>query len=150
MSILQKTPHSPSVYDVTKDTKQRSDLVCLEKLCFNCFSHHNVSYCNFKHRCHNCRHKHHISLCSYEPQPSGQHAKSSTGCFSQPTHVGHHHTGAVSGHPIPPANNTQPQISNLPPTNPMNSNTTDTTSLSMTLPPSCTTPNRACLLKTLL
>ena len=143
-----KGPHSPSVCDVIKDPKQRSAVVRQEKLCFNCLGHHKVSYCNSKHRCHNCRRKHHTSLCSYEPQPTGQHAKSSTGHSSQPTHVGQHHTGAVSGYPIPPANNTQPQICNLPPTNPVSSNTTDTTSLSMTLPPSCTTLNRVCLLKT--
>ena len=86
--------------DVIKDPKQRSDVVCQEKLCFNCLGHHKVSYYNSKYGCHNYRRKHYTNLCSYEPQPAGQHAKSPIGHSSQPTHVGQHHTGAVSFHQL--------------------------------------------------
>jgi len=44
-----KGSRSPSLCDVVKDPKQRSNIVCQEKLCFNCFGYHKVSSCNSKH-----------------------------------------------------------------------------------------------------
>ena len=136
-----KGPHFPSVCDVIKDPKQRTDIVRQEKLCFNCLGHHKVSICNSKHRCHNCKRKHHTSLCSHEQQPTGQHPKVPTGHSSQPAHTGQQNIGAATSCPIS-------STTNPPPTRPVNSNTTDTASLSMTMPPSHTTQNSVCLLKT--
>ena len=136
-----KGPHFPSVCDVIKDPKQRTDIVRQEKLCFNCLGHHKVSICNSKHRCHNCKRKHHTSLCSHEQQPTGQHPKVPTGHSSQPAHTGQQNIGAATSCPIS-------STTNPPPTRPVNSNTTDTASLSMTMPPSHTTQNSVCLLQT--
>ena len=65
-----KGSHSPSLCDAVKETKQRCDIVCQEKLCFNCLGHHKVASCNSKHRCRNCQRKHHTSLCTHGQQDS--------------------------------------------------------------------------------
>ena len=65
---FRKGSHFPSLCDIIKDPKQHTDIICQQKLCFNCLGHHKVSSCNSKHRCHNCEQKHHTSLCSHEQQ----------------------------------------------------------------------------------
>jgi len=59
-------PHTPSLCDSFKDSKQRCDIVRQNKLCYNCLGHHKVSTCNSRHRCRNCQRKHHTSLCTNE------------------------------------------------------------------------------------
>ena len=135
-----KNSHSPSVCDVVKDQKKRIDIVRQEKLCFNCLGHHKVSSCNSKHRCHICKRKHHTSLCSNEQQPTGRSL--------QPANTGQQNTSAATGHTIPLQSASQQLSSNQPSTRPVNSITTDTASLSMTLPPSHTARTSVCLLKT--
>ena len=134
--IFCKNPHSPSACDVIKDLKKRTD----KKLCFNCLGHLKVSSCNSKRRCHICKRKHHTSLCSNEQQPTGR--------SSQSTNTGQPTTSTAMSHPNPLQSASQQLNSNPPLTRPVNSITTDTASLFITSPPSHTTKNSVCLLKT--
>ena len=81
-----------------------------------------------------------MSLCSNEQQLTGR--------SSQPANTGQQNTSPATGHPIPLQSASQQLNSNQPSTRPVNSITTDTASLSMTLPPSHTAQTSVCLLKT--
>ena len=120
-------PHIPSLCDSVKDPKRRCEIVCQNRLCFNCLGHHRVFACNSRHRCRNCQRKHHTSLCN-----SGQDSNSS----SQSSHT----TSTVQQ-----SNSTPPsQLATAAATNTSN-DTTDTASMSMTVP---APQNSVCLLKT--
>ena len=112
-------PHNPSLCESFKDSKQRCDIVCQNKLCYNCLGHHKVSLCNSRHRCHNCQRKHHTSLCT-----NGQH-------------------GGTSDRSTQPATPTQNHTHQ--PATATNTNAVDTASLSVTVP---LPQNTVCLLKT--
>ena len=104
--------HILSLCDSFKDPKQRFEIVRKTKLCFNCLGHHKVSSCNSRHCCHSCQRKHHTSL-----------------------YTGGQHNAIPSEQPPQPTSPRQ-QTNTSPgqPTTAANTNSTDTTSLSMILP----------------
>ena len=52
--VFCKGNHSPLICDVMK----RVEIIKREKLCFNCFRHHNVSVYTSKYHCRKCNGKH--------------------------------------------------------------------------------------------
>ncbi|XP_065900135.1 uncharacterized protein [Dysidea avara] len=115
--------HFPSMCESVQDPRQRCEIVRQNKLCFNCLGHHKVSQCNSRHRCHTCQRKHHTSLCT-----NGQHSDNTSETSVRSTNT---------GQPANPVHG-QPAI-------PTTSNSTDTASLSVTVP---MPQNTVCLLKT--
>ena len=69
--MLCKGPYPTHTCESVTDHQKRLEIVKRENLCFNCFSHHNISQFQSRFQCKKCKKKHHTTLCNSETQPSG-------------------------------------------------------------------------------
>ena len=144
--ILQRP--SPPQYVMLSKTQSN---ILTGKLCFNCLGHHKASSAILSTDVAETLHKPMQSrTAAYWSASSGTYWALITTCSTHWTLITTctYCTNAATSHPIPPTTTRQQLNNNPPPKRPVISNTTDTASLSMTLPPSHTKRNSVCLLKT--